>query len=123
MHKPLLATRSPNRTHVPDEVAEALVAKLTERESLPPLTLAAPLPKASTMTTAAPKADRRNVERVGRVLGDGSRRGARTVRRLTVYLPADLAHRLELESAMTGDQKSELVERALSAYFAATSNG
>jgi hypothetical protein len=62
--------------------------------------------------------DRRNVTRVGRVLGDGSRRGARTVRRLTVYLSADLAQWVDIESAQTGDQKSQIVERAVAAYFA-----
>lgn len=84
------------------------------QENPPSLTLAAPLPKSSTV---APKADRRNVERVGRVLGDGSRRGARTVRRLTVYLGASLGQRLELYSATTGDQKSDVVERAVAAYL------
>lgn len=115
MPKPTLALRSPNtRTQIPNDVAEALVARLTAQENPPSLTLAAPLPKSSTV---APKADRRNVERVGRVLGDGSRRGARTVRRLTVYLGASLGQRLELYSATTGDQKSDVVERAVAAYL------
>lgn len=57
------------------------------------------------------------VQRRGRILADGSRRGARTLRRTTVYLPPELAQRLTVHSASTGRQLSELVAEAVAAYL------
>lgn len=57
------------------------------------------------------------VERKGRILADGSRRGARALRRMTVYLPPGLAKQLSVFSAEHDCQYSEVVAEALGAWF------
>ena len=55
--------------------------------------------------------------RDGRVLGDGSRRGAGWVRRMTVYLPPELARRLEERALADGEDRSALIASALGSWL------
>lgn len=57
------------------------------------------------------------VERKGRLTSDG-RRGARVLRRMTVYMPPDLAKRIELRSVEMGRDRSELISEAVAAFLA-----
>lgn len=57
------------------------------------------------------------VARVGRPLGDGSRKGARTLRRMTVYLQPERASQLAVRCAQTGENMSDVIERALVAFL------
>lgn len=51
--------------------------------------------------------------REGRLTADGTRRGAGWVRRMTVYLPPDLAMKLDLRAAELGEDKSALIAEAV----------
>jgi hypothetical protein len=57
------------------------------------------------------------IERPGRVLADGSRRGARTLRRLTVYLDPELAKRLQGRAAERDQSMSDVIAAALEAHL------
>jgi len=57
------------------------------------------------------------VWREGRLLADGSRRGAGWLRRMTVYLPPELARRLEVETLETGEDKSAVISTALADWL------
>lgn len=61
--------------------------------------------------------------RDGRVLADGSRRGAGWVRRMTVYLPPELAHDLDVAAAERGEDKSAIVADALARTLGTGSRG
>lgn len=58
-----------------------------------------------------------HVERKGRLLGDGTRRGARELRRMTIYLPPDLAKRLTIHCAEIDQQYSQVIADALRAWL------
>ncbi len=101
-----LEVRAPGaRTLVTDHAAEALVARLSEREHAP--------------AAAPPPTDARIIPRRGRLRADGTRTGAREVSRLTVYLPPALARRLAVYAADVGRDRSEITAEALVAWFAA----
>lgn len=51
--------------------------------------------------------------REGRLLADGSRRGAGWVRRMTIYLPPELARKLDVEAAERGEDKSTIIAEML----------
>jgi hypothetical protein len=53
----------------------------------------------------------------GRLLSTGERKGARTVRRKTLYLPPDVAHELVTRAATRGLTESELASEALAEAF------
>ncbi len=57
------------------------------------------------------------IERPGRVLADGSRRGARTLRRLTAYLDPELAARLRAHALDRDATMSDVIASALDAYL------
>lgn len=57
------------------------------------------------------------VERKGRALATGERRGARQLRRMTVYLEPELAQRLAIHSAGTGSTLSDIIGEALSKHL------
>ena len=61
--------------------------------------------------------DSRIVARSGRLRADGSRSGARDLRRATIYLPPDLARRLDVFAAEHGRDKSDVVAAALAALL------
>ncbi len=65
-----------------------------------------------------PKGARGLVEMPGRLLGDGSRRGAATKRRTTVYLPPELAIALGKEALDRSMSMSDVVTELLSARYA-----
>ncbi len=78
-------------------------------------------PTAAATMGATPSASpnsRSLVERVGRPLGNGSRKGARTLRRMTVYLQPERASQLAVRCAQTGENMSDVIERALATYLA-----
>ena len=56
--------------------------------------------------------------RDGRVLADGTRRGAGWVRRMTVYVPPELGRVLDTRAVEAGEEKSAIVAAALAAYLA-----
>ena len=58
------------------------------------------------------------VRRVGRPRADGTRAGARTLRRMTVYLPPDLATRAKVAAAAEDRPASDLIAEALERYLA-----
>jgi hypothetical protein len=58
------------------------------------------------------------VSRPGRVLADGSRRGARDARKLTLYVPPDLGVELDVHAARTGKTLSDIAAEAFAAYLA-----
>jgi len=109
--KPTLSARpAPGaRTVVPDATAEALTAKLEARER------GAQTSKRPDVQTSE---DPRVVERLGRLRSDGTRAGARTLRRSTVYLPPELARRLDVYAAEHGRDRSDVIAEALAAWFA-----
>jgi hypothetical protein len=57
------------------------------------------------------------IERPGRVLADGSRRGAKTLRRLTAYLDPELARRLRGHALAHDATMSDVIGDALDAYL------
>jgi hypothetical protein len=57
------------------------------------------------------------IERPGRVLADGSRRGARTLRRMTCYLDPELGRRLRAHALDRGQSMSDVIAEALDAYL------
>lgn len=81
-----------------------------------PKTKAAAKAKPKTKAAASPK-PRNIVERVGRVTRDG-RTNARTLRRMTVYMPPELANQLELRALSSGKNKSTLITQAVAAFLA-----
>lgn len=58
------------------------------------------------------------VARKGRILADGSRRGKRDLRRVTVYLPPDLAQKLSRHCFDSQRQISDFVAEAVTAALA-----
>lgn len=110
--KPKLTPRAPGAARAPvdERAADALLARLEAREHAPP---GAPAPSASAPATNDP----RDVVRKGRLRADGSRSGAKVLRRLTIYLPPELAQKLDVEAATSGRDKSELVAEALAERF------
>jgi hypothetical protein len=110
MTKPMLQVRAP-RPPVSDAAADALLRRMEALEHVPALV---PTPAPSTPTTTA---DARLVERRGRLRGDGSRAGARTVRRLTCYLPPELAQRLDVFAVTHGRDRSDVLADALDAWL------
>ena len=109
--KPTLQARpAPGaRTHVPDAAAEALERKLAARER--------GSVQASERPSVQTPGDSRIVARSGRLRADGTRTGARELRRATVYLPPDLARRLDVFAAESGRDKSDVVAEALAALL------
>lgn len=63
--------------------------------------------------SVAPARARGVVEMPGRLLADGSRRGAKTARRLTVYLPLEVATELGVRAAREGKTLSDIASTAL----------
>lgn len=57
------------------------------------------------------------IERPGRVLSDGSRRGARSLRRLTIYVSLDMGAALDTLASARSMSKSEIAEAAFNAYL------
>lgn len=57
------------------------------------------------------------VRRVGRVKADGSRTPARDLRRLTLYLPPEMAKAVDMRALDEGVNRSELIQAALQAYL------
>ena len=116
MTKPMLQVR-PARTTVTDADADALLRRINALEHVPPL---APATSSATSTDApadAPDADTRLVKRRGRPLADGSRRNARTLRRLTCYLPPDLALALDIAAVKANRSRSDVLTDALAVYL------
>jgi len=109
--KPTLKARpAPGaRTHVPDSAAEALERKLAARER--------GSVQASERPSVQTSGDSRIVARSGRLRADGTRTGARELRRSTVYLPPELARRLDVHAAEHGREKSAVVADALAAWL------
>jgi len=62
-----------------------------------------------------PDNDPRYIQRAGRVLGDGSRRGARLLRKMTINIPAARGMALEEHARATRESMSDTVDRALAA--------
>ena len=112
MTKPMLQVRAASRTTVTDADADALLRRNNALEHVPALV---PTPALSTPTTTTP--DARLVVRRGRLRGDGSRAGARTLRRLTCYLPPELAQRLDVFAATHGRDRSDVLTDALAVYL------
>jgi len=108
MTKPTLQVRLPRA--VSDADADALMRRIGALEHVPPLVPAA-APSTATAT------DARLVVRRGRLRGDGSRAGARTLRRLTCYLPPELAQKLDVFAATHGRDRSDVLADALAAYL------
>lgn len=109
--KPTLQARPApgTRTPVPDDAAEALERKLAARER--------GSVQASERPSVQTSGDSRIVARSGRLRADGTRTGARELRRSTVYLPPDLARRLDVFAAEHGRDKSDVVAEALAALL------
>lgn len=66
---------------------------------------------------ASASAGRGVVERVGRLRADGSRSGARTLRRMTIYLPPELARELEVHTLQCDDTVSNVIADAVRVYL------
>jgi hypothetical protein len=115
MTKPMLQVRHAPRPPVSDAAADALLRRMEALEHVPALV---PTPAPSTPTTDAPAdADTRLVKRRGRPLADGSRRNARTLRRLTCYLPPDLALALDIAAVKANRSRSDVLADALAVYL------
>ena len=112
MTKPTLQVRLPRST-VTDADADALLRRINAREHVPPLV---PVTRSAT-STDAPDTDTRLVTRRGRPLADGTRRNARTLRRLTCYLPPDLALALDVAAVKRNRSRSDVLADALAAYL------
>lgn len=112
MTKPMLQVRPVARATVSDAAAESLLRRMEALEHVPAL-VPTPAPSTPTPTTA----DARLVVRRGRLRGDGSRAGARTLRRLTCYLPPELAQRLDVFAATHGRDRSDVLADALDAWL------
>lgn len=79
--------------------------------------------KASELSARPPKPPGPGIVwRDGRVLANGGRRGAGWLRRLTVYLPPELARRVDVSAATTGADKSTIIVEALHQWFEAREN-
>ena len=74
--------------------------------------------KRSDVTTASERLGVGVIERPGHVLAGGGRRGARTLRRMTVYLPLDLAEALDDLAHARRESKSEILAAAFRALIA-----
>ena len=57
------------------------------------------------------------IERPGRILADGSRRGAKTLRRMTVYLDPALAAKVKARAGELDQSMSDVIAAALDAYL------
>lgn len=117
--KPKIVPRLPqgHRAPVDDAAATALLARLEAREHAPPSGLAPVPSRAVAVPSGATGSDPRDVVRVGRLRADGTRAGARVLRRSTVYLPPELAQRLDVAAATTGRDRSEIIADALAAWL------
>lgn len=119
MTKPMLQVRAVARTTVTDAAAESLLRRMEALEHVPSL-VPTPTPNTPPPTDApadAPDADTRLVKRRGRPLADGSRRNARTLRRLTCYLPPDLALALDIAAVKANRSRSDVLADALAVYL------
>ena len=101
-----------------EEKAEALGNGIAGRVEEAPAPEPAPPPAKPSPVVAVDasehdqRQDTRIVHRKGRLLADGSRTEARTLRRMTVYLPPDLAMAIDRRALETGKTKSELAHEA-----------
>lgn len=117
--KPKIVPRLPqgHRAPVDDAAATALLARLEARESAPAPSLVPVTSRAVAVPSSATGNDPRDVVRKGRLRADGTRSGARVLRRSTVYLPPELAQRLDVEAAKVGRDRSEIIADALAAWL------
>ena len=129
-HKPRAIPRRPGRKSVDEAAAQALEMKLEAREgSAVPMSSErsdvrtfsdepAEPNQISRTAEAGADDDKRIVRRKGRMRSDGSHDGARTLRRLTVYLPPELARDLDILAAQRGRDRSSLITEAVNLLLA-----
>ena len=105
--KPAVAPdRAAANAVTPTEIEEPAPTKKRERR-----------PRASSKPEQTPAAGPGIVQREGRMHADGVRRGARTLRRMTVYLRPDLASELRQRSFESNESLSDLIEHAVEQYL------
>lgn len=124
-HKPRAIPRRPGRKSVDEAAAQALEMKLEAREGSEiqrihersDVRTFSDIPAQPTQISRAVESgaddDKRIVRRKGRMRSDGSHDGARTLRRLTVYLPPELARELDVLAAQRGRDRSSLITEAV----------
>jgi len=95
----------------PEETSERSDVKTSKPKPVPK-------PKRRKAVRRPPKPKGTGIQwRAGRLLGDGSRRGAGWVKRATIYLEPELAARLDQRARAKGQDVSTVVSAAVRAYL------